>query len=65
VGGGIAIASLTFAAGVFWGNRRKFPVIADAANNSFSISKPAIDDELLHNDNHHVKSQEAEVKISK
>ncbi|MBE9122340.1 hypothetical protein IQ269_16400, partial [Tychonema sp. LEGE 07199] len=56
---------LTFAAGVFWGNRRKFPVIADAANNSFSISKPAIDDELLHNDNHHVKSQEAEVKISK
>ncbi|MBE9163412.1 efflux RND transporter periplasmic adaptor subunit [Microcoleus sp. CZ3-B2] len=62
VGGGIALASLTFAAGVFWGNRRQFPVIADAANNSFSISQPAIDDELLHNDNHHVKNQQAEVK---
>ncbi|MEG3973361.1 efflux RND transporter periplasmic adaptor subunit [Microcoleus sp. herbarium8] len=65
VGGGIAIASLTFAAGVFWGNRRKFPVIADAANNSFSISKPAIDDELLHNHNHHVKTEESEIKILK
>ncbi|MBE9093417.1 efflux RND transporter periplasmic adaptor subunit [Tychonema sp. LEGE 07203] len=65
VGGGIAIASLTFAAGVFWGNRRKFPALADAANNSFSISQPAIDDELLHNDNHHVKTEESEIKILK
>jgi len=67
IGGGVAIASLTFTAGVLWGNRRKLPAIAadsgnNAANNGFSASASALDNELLlHNDNHHVKTQEAEV----
>ena len=67
IGGGIAIASLTFAAGVFWGKRRKLPAIAaDSANNGFSAYTPALEDELvLHNDNHHVKTQESEVKSLK
>ncbi len=70
IGGGIAIASLTFAAGAFWGNRRKLPAIAadsaNNANNGVSAHTPALDDELvLHNDNHHVKTQEAEVKSLK
>ncbi|MEG3845070.1 efflux RND transporter periplasmic adaptor subunit, partial [Microcoleus sp. herbarium14] len=71
IGGGMAIASLTFAAGVFWGNRRKLPAIAadsgnNAANNGFSPSASALDTELLlHNDNHHVKNQESEVKSLK
>ncbi|MEG4241859.1 efflux RND transporter periplasmic adaptor subunit [Microcoleus sp. MON2_D6] len=71
IGGGIAIASLTFTAGVLWGNRRKLPAIAadsvhHAANNGFSASASALDTELvLHNDNHHVKTQEEEVKSLK
>ncbi|MEG3985649.1 efflux RND transporter periplasmic adaptor subunit [Microcoleus sp. S28C3] len=71
IGGGVAIASLTFTAGVLWGNRRKLPAIAAdsgnyAANNSFSASAPTLQNELLlHNDNHHVKTQEAEVKSLK
>ena len=71
IGGGVAIVSLTFAAGVLWGNRRKLPAIAadsgnNAGNNSFSASASALDNErLLHNDNHHVKTQEAEVKSLK
>ncbi|MBE9184456.1 efflux RND transporter periplasmic adaptor subunit [Microcoleus sp. LEGE 07076] len=70
IGGGIAIASLTFAAGAFWGNRRKLPTIAaDSKNNAFSVSSAALNastvDELPHDDNHRVKNQEAEVKISK
>ena len=71
IGGGVAIAFLTFTAGVLWGNRRKLPAIAadsgnNAANNGFSASAPALDNELLlHNDNHHVKTQEAEVKSLK
>ncbi|MCC3404482.1 MAG: efflux RND transporter periplasmic adaptor subunit [Microcoleus sp. PH2017_10_PVI_O_A] len=68
IGGGIAIASVTFfAAGVFWGKRRKLPAItADSANNGFSTSEPVLNDKLLlHNDNHHVKTQEAEVKSLK
>ncbi len=71
IGGGMAIASLTFAAGAFWGNRRKLPAVAadsenNAANNSFSTSASALDDELLlHNNNHHVKTQETEVKSLK
>ncbi|MEG5033384.1 efflux RND transporter periplasmic adaptor subunit [Microcoleus sp. AT3-D2] len=71
IGGGIAIASLTFTAGVLWGNRRKLPAMAadsgnHAANNGFSASAPALDTELvLHNDNHHVKTQEEEVKSLK
>jgi membrane fusion protein, heavy metal efflux system len=67
IGGGIAIASLTFAAGAFWGNRRKLPAVVapqnHAANNGFSASEPMLNDELvLHNDNHHVKVKEAEIK---
>lgn len=68
IGGGLAIASLTFTAGVLWGNRRKLPAIAadsgnNAGNNSFSASASVLHDELLlHNDTHHVKTQEAEVK---
>jgi membrane fusion protein, heavy metal efflux system len=52
---------------VLWGNRRKLPAIAaDSGNNSFSASASALDNELLlHNDNHHVKTQEAEVKSLK
>jgi membrane fusion protein, heavy metal efflux system len=66
IGGGIAIASVTFAAGVFWGKRRKLPAIADSANNGFSAYTPTLDDELLlHNDNHHVKTQESEVNSLK
>ena len=71
IGGGIAIASLTFTAGAFWGNRRKLPALAaasenNAGNNSFSASEPVLNDELLlHNDNHHVKTQEVEVKSLK
>ncbi|MEG4425004.1 efflux RND transporter periplasmic adaptor subunit [Microcoleus sp. D3_18cC1] len=71
IGGGIAIASLTFTAGVLWGNRHKLPAMAadsgnHAANNGFSASAPALDTELvLHNDNHHVKTQEEEVKSLK
>ncbi|MEG5036035.1 efflux RND transporter periplasmic adaptor subunit [Microcoleus sp. AT3-D2] len=71
IGGGIAIASLTFTAGVLWGNRRKLPAIAadsgnHSANNGFSASASALDTELvLHNDNHHVKTQEEEVKSLK
>ncbi|MEG4088743.1 efflux RND transporter periplasmic adaptor subunit [Microcoleus sp. Pol12B4] len=68
IGGGVAIASLTFTAGVLWGNRRKLPAIAAdsgnyATNNGFSASTSTLDDELLlQNNNHHVKTQEAEVK---
>ena len=71
IGGGVAIASLTFTAGVLWGNRRKLPAIAadsgnNAANNGFSASTSTWDDELLlHNNNHHVKNAEAEVKSLK
>ncbi|MEP6516312.1 efflux RND transporter periplasmic adaptor subunit [Microcoleus vaginatus] len=71
IGGGVAIASLTFTAGVLWGNRRKLPAIAadsgnHAANNGFSASKSTWDEELLlHNNNHHVKTQETEVKSLK
>ncbi|MEG4579868.1 efflux RND transporter periplasmic adaptor subunit [Microcoleus sp. MON1_C5] len=71
IGGGVAIASLTFTAGVLWGNRRKLPAIAadsgnNATNNGFSASTSTWDDELLlHNDNHHVKTQEAEAKSLK
>ena len=71
IGGGMAIASLTFAAGAFWGNRRKLPALAtdsenNAANNGFSASASALDNELLlHNNNHHVKTQETEVKSLK
>jgi len=68
IGGGVAIASLTFAAGVLWGNRRKLPAIAaDSGNNNFSVSAPTLNastvDELsLRDDNHRVKSQETEAK---
>ncbi|MEG4454448.1 efflux RND transporter periplasmic adaptor subunit [Microcoleus sp. N9_A1] len=68
IGGGLAIASLTFAAGVLWGNRRKLPAIAaDSGNNNFSVSAPTLNastvDELsLRDDNHRVKSQETEAK---
>jgi membrane fusion protein, heavy metal efflux system len=67
IGGGIAIASLTFAAGAFWGNRRKLSAVAasqnHAANNGFSASESMLNDELLlHNNNHHVKVKEAEVE---
>ncbi|EGK86188.1 efflux RND transporter periplasmic adaptor subunit [Microcoleus vaginatus PCC 9802] len=71
IGGAVAIASLTFTAGVLWGNRRKLPAIAadsgnNAGNNSFSASASALDNQLLlHNDKPHVKTQEAEVKIVK
>jgi len=71
IGAGIAIASLTFAGGVFWGNRRKSPAIAadsvnNGGNNGFPASAPALNDEvLLNNDNHHVKTQEAEVNSLK
>lgn len=71
IGGGVAIASLTFTAGVLWGNRRKLPAIAadsgnHAANNGFSASASALDNELLlHNNNHHVKTEEAEIKSLK
>lgn len=69
IGGGIAIASLTFAIGALWGNRRKFPALAASqshTSNSFSASEPIFNDELLlhnvHNDNHHVKVKEAEIE---
>lgn len=67
IGGGVAIASLTFAAGVWWGNRGKLPTLAadsenNAANNGFSASTTTFNDELLlHNDNHHVKTKESEI----
>src|SRR4028119_458991 len=52
IGGGVAIASLTFTAGVLWGNRRKFPALAadsgnNAGNNSFSDSESPLHNELL------------------
>ncbi len=57
IGGGMAIASLTFAAGAFWGNRGKLPAVAASqshASNGFSASEPIFNDELLlhnvHND---------------
>jgi hypothetical protein len=59
----MAIASVTFAAGAFWGNRRdrKLPAVAASqnyANNGFSASEPVLKEELvLHNDNHHVKTK--------
>ncbi|MEG4349207.1 efflux RND transporter periplasmic adaptor subunit [Microcoleus sp. LAD1_D3] len=68
IGGGVAIASLTFTAGVLWGNRRKLPAIAaDSGNNNFSVSAPTLNaitlDELPpHDDNYRVKSQETEAK---
>lgn len=69
IGGGMAIASLTFAIGALWGNRRKFPAVAASqshASNGFSISAPMLNDELVlhnvHNDNHHVKVKEAEIE---
>lgn len=69
IGGGVAIASLTFAIGVWWGNRRKLPTLAafqNHANNGFAASEPILNDELLlHNDNHHVKVEEAEIKSLK
>ncbi|MEZ2314334.1 efflux RND transporter periplasmic adaptor subunit [Microcoleus sp.] len=71
IGGGMAIASLTFAIGALWGNRRKLPAVAtDSENNSFSISASALNastvDELPpRDDNHRVKIQEAEAKILK
>ena len=71
IGGGVAIASLTFVAGVWWGNRGKLPaVVADSENNGFSISASALNastvDELPpHDDNHRVKIQEPETKILK
>ncbi|MBD1812250.1 efflux RND transporter periplasmic adaptor subunit [Microcoleus vaginatus DQ-U2] len=71
IGGGVAIAFLTFTAGVLWGNRRKLPALAaDSGNNNFSVSAPTLNastvDELsLRDDNHRVKSQEAEVKSLK
>lgn len=69
IGGGMAIASLTFAAGAFWGNRLKLPAIAAAKHhtkNGFSTSEPMFDGELLlHNDNHHVNNQESEIKSLK
>ncbi|TAG96030.1 MAG: efflux RND transporter periplasmic adaptor subunit [Oscillatoriales cyanobacterium] len=70
IGGGIAIASLTFAIGAFWGNRRKLPALAadsknNTANNGFSTSVQTLNDELLlHNDNHHVKAKEPEIQIN-
>ncbi len=70
IGGGIAIASLTFTAGAFWGNRRKLPALAadsknNTANNGFSTSVQTLNDELLlHNDNHHVKAKEPEIQIN-
>jgi len=71
IGGGVAIAFLTFAAGVWWGNRRKLPAIAaDSGNNNFSVSAPTLNastvDELsLRDDHHRVKSQETEAKSLK
>ncbi len=70
IGGGIAITSLTFTAGAFWGNRRKLSALAadsgnNAANNGFSASTSALDNELLLHNNHHVKTQETEVKSLK
>ncbi|TAE95134.1 MAG: efflux RND transporter periplasmic adaptor subunit, partial [Oscillatoriales cyanobacterium] len=69
IGGGMAIASVTFAAGAFWGNRRKLPAVAASqnyANNGFSASEPVLKEELvLHNDNHHLKTKESEVKSLK
>lgn len=70
IGGGIAIASLTFAIGAFWGNRRKLPALAadsknNTANNGFSTSVQTLNDELLlQNDNHHVKAKEPEIQIN-
>ncbi|MEG4283665.1 efflux RND transporter periplasmic adaptor subunit [Microcoleus sp. A006_D1] len=66
IGGGLAIASLTFTAGLLWGNRRKLPTIAASqshANNGFSTSEPMLHDEFVQNDNHHVKNEDAEIKI--
>lgn len=71
IGGGMAIASLTFAAGAFWGNRRKLPALAaDSKNKGFSISAAAINastvDELPpHDDNNRVRIQEAETQSLK
>ena len=71
IGGAVAIASLTFTAGVLLGNRRKLPALAadsgnNAGNNSFSDSASPLHNELLlHNNNHHVKAQETEVKSLK
>ena len=72
LGGGIGMASLTFAAGFIWGKEtrkdRKFPSLAASQNhlakNDFSASKPIFKEELLsHNDNHHVKTQESEMEV--
>ncbi len=66
IGGGMAIASLTFTAGVLWGNRRKLPAIPASqspANNGFATSEPMLRDEFVQNDNHHVKNEDGEIKI--
>jgi membrane fusion protein, heavy metal efflux system len=68
--GGVAIASLTFAAGFWWGNRGKLPAVAVSKNNDFATPVPVLNDStvdeiLLHEDNHRVESQEAEVKSFK
>ncbi|NJM61743.1 MAG: hypothetical protein HC849_18535 [Oscillatoriales cyanobacterium RU_3_3] len=42
IGGGVAIASLTFAAGVWWGNRRKLPAVAVSKNNGFAAPAPVL-----------------------
>lgn len=70
IGGGVAIASLTFAAGFWWGNRRKLPAVAVSKNNGFAAPAPVLNDSkvdemLLHDGNHRVEIQEAEVKSLK
>jgi membrane fusion protein, heavy metal efflux system len=71
IGGGVAIASLTFAAGVWWGNRRKLAAKgADSENNGFSVSTPILNASIIdelpsHDDNHRVKNQEAEANSLK
>ena len=41
IGGGVAIASLTFAAGVWWGNRRKESSAADFVTDVTDVRKKA------------------------
>lgn len=69
IGGGMAIASLTFTAGVWWGNRGKLQAVAVSKNNGFATPAVALNastvDELPHEDNHRVKSQEAETQSLK
>jgi membrane fusion protein, heavy metal efflux system len=70
IGGGVAIAILTFTAGAFWGNRRKLPAVAVSKNNGFATPAPVLNDSkvdemLLPEDNHRVKSQEAETQSLK